>query len=211
MRPPLAGGGPGKPEEGEEQPLQGGGAPGRIRGPGQTRGREGLPKLPDRLYFDSRREGLGLDMKSEWSHVWTQCVARFHDCSPEKIPEAVRLLVRGAPDAEPDTRLHGAAVLLVDEEIFRRRKGLRPEQLPDLRYEVLSMGSCAVVGVGGEHPPAVWGRAEHQWRAPHPSHEHFLECFCLHPHGLVRRGRPVLPGSSLHRVEAYSIWAAAGG
>ncbi len=99
--------------------------------------REGLPKLPDRLYFDFRREGLGLDMKSELSHVWTQCVARFHDCSPEKIPEAVRLLVGGAPDAEPDTLLHGAAVLLVDEEIFRRRKGLRPEQLPDLRYSVV--------------------------------------------------------------------------
>ena len=41
------------------------------------------------------------------------------------------------PTPSRDTLLHGAAVLLVDEEIFRRRKGLRPEQLPDLRYSVV--------------------------------------------------------------------------
>ncbi len=65
-------------------------------------------------------------------------------------------------------------------------------------------GRAPVVGwIGGALQPPLLGGAERHGGVQHQARQCVLERVCVHPHGFVGSGGPVLQRRSLARVEAY--------
>jgi hypothetical protein len=99
--------------------------------------RRGLPERWLNVQHELRRFNYGLDVESELFYIWEQCVAEFQSQPITTIPESVRLIVCGPTSNRGEPLLHGAAVLLEDEVIYRRRDKYPADKFPDLNHRVV--------------------------------------------------------------------------
>jgi hypothetical protein len=101
------------------------------------RKQQGEAMLPDELYVEFRREGLGLDDRTKLIHIIDACIARYRDKQRKDIPEAVRLIVCGSKYLDFEAAGEEMAVIVGSEEPWRRRRNVPQGDDPDLRYVVL--------------------------------------------------------------------------